>query len=164
MPLDGKEKVYRPKLTRTRSWTTSGIESLPDLMGADPPARPVAVAPHRHDELTLLRRTAGQRPGHAHPEPLGLGRSPDSVVVPRSRPVLDYPQDAPGQPELGVPDGDGHQTRPEVDQGRSFHLVIRTYNLSPSRLTDCLEACFRQESACARPGRGPFAVPVDDCW
>jgi hypothetical protein len=41
----------------------TGIGSLPVLMGADPSARPVTVTPQRHDELTLLRRTTGQRPG-----------------------------------------------------------------------------------------------------
>ena len=36
------------------------------FLRADPPARPVAVAADRHDELALFRRAAGQRPAHAH--------------------------------------------------------------------------------------------------
>jgi hypothetical protein len=47
--------------------------------------------------------TAWSRPG------------PDSVVVPRSRPVLDHPQNPPRQLEPGMPDSDGRKARPEVD-------------------------------------------------
>jgi hypothetical protein len=43
-------------------------------------------------------------------------RGPDSVVVPRSGPVLEHPRDLPGQAEPGVSDGDRRQARSEIDE------------------------------------------------
>ena len=145
MHLDGKETVCRPKPMSTRPWTTPGIASLSDLMGADPPARPVAVAPHRHDELTLFRRTAGQWPGHAHPEPLGLGRVPTASWY---RGVV---QSSTTRRTRHVSSSRACRIATGARRGpRSTRAGASTWSLEhttdiPSRMIDCLEDRFRQE-------------------
>ena len=106
----------------TRHRVTAG----PD--GADPPARSVALAPHRHNERALLRRAAGQRPGHTHQEPLRLGRSPDSIAVPRSRPVLDHPQDPHASPSRACRIATGTRRGPRSTRAGASILSIRTYD------------------------------------
>src|SRR5262245_1595867 len=61
------------------------------VLRTDPPARPIAVAANRHDETRPLPTDCREWPKHTHPEPPRFGGSPDSVVVPRSGPVLEHP-------------------------------------------------------------------------
>jgi hypothetical protein len=47
-------------------------------------------------------------------------------VVGGHRPDLNDRECRPGQAELSMSDRDRHETRPEVDDGWGFHLVIRS--------------------------------------
>ena len=72
--------------------------------------------------------------GHVYPEPPHLGRSPDSVVAPRSGPVLKHPRDPPGQAEPGVSDGYGHKARPEIETNWAVNFVPLTLSCGLSGL------------------------------
>jgi hypothetical protein len=77
----------------------AGLARSASRLRGCPPAQPVAVAADDHDELAVLGRSAGQRPGHADPEPFGRCGGSDGIVVPRRRPVLEHRQHRPGQAE-----------------------------------------------------------------
>jgi hypothetical protein len=62
--------------------------------------------------------------------------------------VLEHPQDRPGQAQPGVPYGNGHQARPEVDEGQGFHPPIGTRALlsRTARSGICLSCRNRPET------------------
>ena len=113
--------------------TSASVISIARTAAAQPSRRlgtrrlywnPAEVNPVRPAPGVWVAR--GPMSGHVYPEPPHLGRSPDSVVAPRSGPVLKHPRDPPGQAEPGVSDGDGHKARPEIETNWAVNFVPLT--------------------------------------
>lgn len=129
------------------------------FLRTDPPARAVAVAAERHDELALFRRVAGQRPGHAYPEAPRLSRGPGSVVVPRSGPVLKHQRDPPGQPEPGARMATGTRRGPRSTRA---DISISLLEQRRSAAAKCSNCAGQQRSEPTSKDFSPESTTVTD--